>query len=142
MLHHSVLLKVMKLLSFYIFFIYNFFISDLLGWAFGSNSVDQPSDLWVKIIRKAVINIELVRLPSLIMNLISFIFQQHLPKFLNDMWIILYWFSNHKIYVKSVFYLLKEDKISQIIMCLKLTSDMLSLSLFLSLSIYIHQEFQ
>ena len=71
MVHHPVLLKVMKLLSPYLFFIYNFFISDLLGWAFGSNLVDQPSDLWVKTIRKAVINIELVRLHSLNMNLIG-----------------------------------------------------------------------
>ena len=46
-------------------------MSDLLGWAFSFNLVDQPSDLWVKTIRKAVINIELVRLHSLNMNLIG-----------------------------------------------------------------------
>ena len=46
-------------------------MSDCLGWDFGFNLVDQPSDLWVKTIKKAVINIKLVRLPSLNINLIG-----------------------------------------------------------------------
>ena len=59
------------------------------------------------------------------------------------MWITLYWFSTQKIsYVKSVLYLLTEDKISQTIMCLKSTSNMLSLSLCLYIySGYISSKF-
>ena len=51
------------------------------------------------------------------------------------MWITLYWFSTQKLsYVKSVLYLLTEDKTSQTIMYLKSTSNMLSLPL----SLYIY----